>query len=174
MAPALLVTMVMAMQIVFLLIGQYTVLSHVQPGIGNWVEITGMIDLSRLKDLILSHNNSERGRFIMRLWDLYATDLQSSISSKFNLSDTEITRMYSNRMRTGRSLTVSRSLLPGGVSALRGVCLLPGGSGPRGGVCSRGVVCLLRGCVSALRGVSAPGGGGCSWGRGGVWYPSMY
>ena len=79
MAPALLVTMVMAMQIVFFLIGQYTVLSHVQPGIGNWVEITGMIDLSRLKDLILSHNNSERGQFIMKLWDLYATDLQSCI-----------------------------------------------------------------------------------------------
>ena len=34
-------TVVMAMQIVFLLIGQYTVLNHIQPGIGNWVEITG-------------------------------------------------------------------------------------------------------------------------------------
>ena len=62
--------------------------------------------------------------------------------------------MRSSRMRTGRSLTVCRSLLPGrGVSALGG-CLLRGVSAP-GGVCSRG--CLLRG-------VSAPGGvcsGGC-------------
>ena len=63
MAPALLVTMVMAMQIVFLLIGQYTVLSHIQPGIGNWVEITGMINLSTLRDLILSPEGSERGQF---------------------------------------------------------------------------------------------------------------
>ena len=43
MAPALLVTMVMASQIVFLLIGQYTILSKVQPGIGNWIEITGRV-----------------------------------------------------------------------------------------------------------------------------------
>ena len=48
-----------------------------------------------------------------------------------------VTRMHSSRMRTGRSLTVCCSLLPGG-------CLLPGGG------------CLLRG-VSALGG-SAPGG----------------
>lgn len=41
MASALLVTLVMSMQIVFLLIGQYTVLSAVHPGVGNWVEITG-------------------------------------------------------------------------------------------------------------------------------------
>ena len=40
------------------------------------------------------------------------------------------TKMHSSRMRTGRSLTVCRSLLSvsfgGGVSAPRG-CLLPGG-----------------------------------------------
>ena len=94
-------------------------------------------------------------------------------------------------MRTGRSLTVCRSLLPGGVCSRevcsgggvcswKGVCfrglsvprggLLQGGSAP-GGVCSLG--CLLLGgvCsrgVSALGG-SAPGacllpGGVCSWG----------
>ena len=165
MAPALLVTMVMAMQIVFLLIGQYTLLSHVQPGIGNWIEITGMIDLSTLKDLILSHNNSERGRFIMRLWDLYAADLQSSISSKLNLSDTEITRMHSSRMRTGRSLTVSRSLLPGGC-LLWGCVSAPGWGGllPGGCLFPKGW-CVCSGGMSALGGVSAPGG---------VWYPSMH
>ena len=45
------------------------------------------------------------------------------------------TRMHSSRTRTGRSLTVFRSLL------LRGGCLLPGGGCLLlgGGVCSRGV-----------------------------------
>ena len=52
------------------------------------------------------------------------------------------TRMHSSRMRTGRSLTVCWSLLPGGVSA-------PGrGSAPRG-VCSQG---------GLLRGGLLPGG----------------
>ena len=37
----LVVTLAVAMQIVFLLIGQYTVLSDIQPGIGNWVELFG-------------------------------------------------------------------------------------------------------------------------------------
>ena len=37
-----LLTLAFAMQIVFLLIAQYTVLSHINPGVGNWVEITGM------------------------------------------------------------------------------------------------------------------------------------
>ena len=53
--------------------------------------------------------------------------------------------MHSSRMRTGRSLTVCRSLLPGG-------CLLRGGW------------CLLLGGVSAPGG-SVPGGGG---------HPSMH
>ena len=55
----------------------------------------------------------------------------------------DLTRMHSSRMRTGRSLTVCWSLLPGGVSAPGGVC--SGGSAPggvsaprRGGVCSGG------------------------------------
>ena len=69
-----------------------------------------------------------------------------------------ITRMHSSRMHTGRSLTVCRSLLPGGgevsapggVSALWGVC--SGGCLVWGGVCSRGV------CVCSW-GMSAPGGG---------------
>ena len=79
-------------------------------------------------------------------------------------------------MRTGRSLTVSRSLLPGGVCLqggllwggvsapggclLLGGCLLPGGS-------ALGAVCLQWGCL-LLGGVSAPGGvclgGVCSGG----------
>ena len=66
--------------------------------------------------------------------------------------------MHSSRMRTGRSLTLCQSLLPGGV-----VC--SGGSGP-GGVSGPGG-CLLGGrCL--LLGVSAPGGGlgVCSLGGG--------
>ena len=67
---------------------------------------------------------------------------------------TSYTRMRSSRMRTGRSLTVCWSLLPGGVSAT-------GGSGPRGGVCYRG---------GLVPGVSAPGGGLVpgGWSRGGL------
>ena len=66
---------------------------------------------------------------------------------------TEKTRMHSSRMRTGRSLTVCRSLILG-VG-----CLLLWGVSALGGVHSGG--CPLRG-VSAPRGpgdVSAPGGG---------------
>ena len=55
-----------------------------------------------------------------------------------------ITRMHSSRMPTGRSLTVCCRLLPGGV----GVCLVPGGVLPDGGV--------------------LPGPGGSAWSQGGV------
>ena len=76
--------------------------------------------------------------------------------------------MHSSRMRTGRSLTVCWSLLPGGMSApggcvcsrggvwSRGECLLLGGLFPgecgRGGLV-RGLGCLLPGGISqhALR-----------------------
>ena len=76
------------------------------------------------------------------------------------------TRMHSSRMRTGRSLTVCWSLLPGGCLLRRGACS-GGGSAP--------------GRVPALEG-SAPGGlllgGVCSGGGGcllpGGWYPSMH
>ena len=70
--------------------------------------------------------------------------------------------MHSSRMRTGRSLTICCSLLPGrggsawsgggGVCLVRGGCCLPG---PRGGVC-------------LVRGVSAWSWGGCLPGPGGV------
>ena len=75
-------------------------------------------------------------------------------------------------MRTGRSLTVCRSLLRGGgVSAPRGVCSrgvsAPGGvSALEGGVCSRGVSApggVYSGGWCLLWGVSAPRGGVCSW-----------
>ena len=75
--------------------------------------------------------------------------------------------MQSSRMRTDRSLTVCRSLLPGGG------CLLWEGSAP-GGVSALGRCLLLGGVcsggstpggVSASRGVSAPRGV-CSWGGG--------
>ena len=65
--------------------------------------------------------------------------------------------MHSSRMRTGRSLTVSRSLLPGegGCLLQGGLCLLPGGLLPGG--------CLLGGALGFCfwGGVSAPSGGGC-------------
>ena len=78
--------------------------------------------------------------------------------------------MHYSRMRTGHSLNVCRSQLPGGgVSAPRGVCLLPGGVSTPGGVCSRGG--LLRGGVCSqggglLQGGLLQGGGGLL--RGGV------
>ena len=57
--------------------------------------------------------------------------------------------MHSSRMRTGRSLTVCSSLLPGGVCS-RGVSALGGGGSAPGGICSQG--------VSAPRGSPCPGG----------------
>ncbi len=45
MTTPLLVTFGMSLQVVFLLIGQYTVLSDIQPGVGNWVEITGLFNI---------------------------------------------------------------------------------------------------------------------------------
>ena len=89
-----------------------------------------------------------------------------------------LTRIHSSRMRTGRSLTVCRSLLLG-VSALgvcvcssgcvcSGGCLLPGVVSAWGHVCSGGLVCsgacLLWGGVYSQGGVSALGG----------WHPSMH
>ena len=72
------------------------------------------------------------------------------------------TRMHSSRMRTGCSLTVCHSLLPGGGICSRGGvcsggvcswgvsapggCLLPGGVYSQGGVCSWGCL-LLGGCL---------------------------
>ena len=82
------------------------------------------------------------------------------------------TRMHSSRMRTGRSLTVCCSLLPGGWGGLPPGGLLLGG-GWSGGVCLRGGVVpglggLLRGGCLVRRGglppggvVPGPGGGVC-------------
>ena len=69
------------------------------------------------------------------------------------------TRMHSSRKRTGRSLTVFRSLQPGG----------GGVPGPGGGVyLVPGGVYLVGGGVYLVRGgVPGPGGGGCTWSRGG-------
>ena len=84
--------------------------------------------------------------------------------------------MHSSRMRTGRSLTICRSLLPEGGVCSEG-CLLPGGVCSWGAVCSQGGLlpggCLLQGVsasggylllggVSAPGGLSASGGGVCS------------
>ena len=81
--------------------------------------------------------------------------------SLFPLLHIQNTRMHSSRMRTGRPLTVSRSLLPGGVWSRgwvvwSGGCLVQG-VWSREGVCSGGV-CSGEG-VSALGG-SGPGGSG--------------
>ena len=65
--------------------------------------------------------------------------------------------MHSSRMRTGRSLTVFRSLQPGGGTCLGGY--LPGGEG--GGTCPGG---YLPGGVPAQGGWYLPGGGTCPGG----------
>ena len=84
--------------------------------------------------------------------------------------------MHSSRMRTGRALTVSPSMLCAGggctwsgrVPGLGGVYLVPGGvPGPGGCTCSRGVYLVLGGCTwsggaPGPRG-GVPGPGGCAW-----------
>ena len=90
--------------------------------------------------------------------------------SNFYRKDLQETRMHSSGMRTGRSLTVCCSLLPGvggldmGGWGVGGVCLVRGVG--VGGVCLvRGVggVCLVRGVGSAWSwGGCLPGPGGFS------------
>ena len=86
--------------------------------------------------------------------------------------------MHSSRMRTGRSLTVCCSLLPGGgVPGLwggcawsPGGCLVPGGGVPGPGEGGGGVP--GPGCLVWGGGVPGPGGicsgGVCAWSRGGI------
>ena len=77
--------------------------------------------------------------------------------------------MHSSRMRTGRSLTVCCSLLPGGVCLVPGGgggFSLPGGSGPRG----RGSG--PRGGLPGPEGGCLPGPGGVLLGPGGVVLPA--
>ena len=84
------------------------------------------------------------------------------------------TRMHSSRMRTGRSLTVFRSLQPGGggtwsrggVPGPGGCTWSRGGCTWSGGVPGPGGVYLVRGCTWSWGGV--PGPGGCTWSWGGV------
>ena len=86
--------------------------------------------------------------------------------------------MHSSRMRTGRSLTVCCSLLPGGGG---GVCLvwgevvsawsggvLPAWGGPP---CSGGSPCSWGGCLPGPGG-SACSGGGSAWSQGGGVHPA--
>ena len=96
----------------------------------------------------------ESSRLISATLFLFTVDQQEP-----NLNVLE-TRMHSSRMRTGRSLTVCCSLLPGGGV----VCLVRGGVLPAGGVClvqggvlPAGEVCLVRGGVCLVL-----GGEGCS------------
>ena len=96
-----------------------------------------------------------------------------------------VTRMHSSRMRTGRSLTVCCSLVPGGVCLFRGVSGWSGGGllgGGGGGVSAwSGGVCLLQGGLPApgvclvWGGLPGPGGsalvclpGGSAWSQGGL------
>ena len=74
-----------------------------------------------------------------------------------------LTRMHSSRMRTGRSLTVCCSLLPGGGFSLvlegvllgpGGVCLVQGGFSMPGGVCLVGGVSMPEGGLPGPRGGS--------------------
>ena len=107
----------------------------------------------------------------------FSTVKQLSFPRMFSLNSVT-TRMHSSRMRTGRLLTVFRSLLFRGGCLVRGVpawsqggclvwgvsglgdsCLVPGGSGS-GGVWSWGGVSGPWGCLVR--------GGVWSWGRG-VW-----
>ena len=93
---------------------------------------------------------------------------------------TGVTRMHSSRMRTSQSLTIFRSLQPGGVYLVwGGVPGLGGVPGPGGGVPGPGGCTWSRGCTWSWGvylvpgGVPGPGGvylvpGGCTWSWGGV------
>ena len=76
--------------------------------------------------------------------------------------------MHSSRMRTGRSLTVCWSLLPGGGSRCGGCLPGPGGSGWGGSPWSQGGVLPARGCVCLVLGGCLPGPGGVCLVRGGL------
>ena len=71
---------------------------------------------------------------------------QYSLKQSFRSKNISRTRMHSSRMRTGRSLTVCRSLLPGRCVSV-----------PGGGVWSPGRCLIL---VGVWSGVSVPRGGG--------------
>ena len=72
--------------------------------------------------------------------------------------------MHSSRMRTGRSLTVCRSLLPGGGGCVGVVCLLRGGLHWGVSASWGDGVCLLGRCVCSGGGVCSGEGGVCSGG----------
>ena len=81
--------------------------------------------------------------------------------------------MHSSRMRTGRSYTICRSLLPGGWGGGGGgVCAWLGGggvSGPGGGVC----LFWGGGVPGPGDGVSGLGGWWCAWSGGGGGVPGL-
>ena len=92
--------------------------------------------------LTLSGSNGQRIKFVLTSFHCRLHTYRTKAKAK----QIKETRMHSSRMRTGRSLTAYRSLLPGGggVSARGGVCSQEGGV-CSGGVCSGG--CLLGGVV---------------------------
>ena len=105
---------------------------------------------------------SEKGRRFQM--DSYRINVDDYIAQR---QRSKKTRMHSSIMRTGPSLTICRSLLPGegGCLLLGAVCLLPRGVSASGGcVCSGGGGLLLGGGllwgVSALGGVHSGGGVG--------------
>ena len=96
-----------------------------------------------------------------KAWNLNLSQLEDHPLIKYTKQFDCLTRMHSRRMCTGRSLTICRSVLPGGLC-------FPWGCFP-GGVCFPGV------CAS--RGVCFPGEGVCFPGEGGVLpggYPSIH
>ena len=98
------------------------------------------------------------GYFEMRRWKT----LHDNIDGKRKVSFTP-TRMHSSRMRTGRSLTVCCSVLPGGV------LLGPRGGSPwSGGYAWSGGVLPVQGGMPGPGGFSLVQGGWSAWSWGGL------
>ena len=85
-------------------------------------------------------------------------------NSCYRSQDNYVTRMHSSRMRTGRSLTVCCSLLPGGGVPGPGGCLVWGSAWSRGVPSPRGEGGLPAGgggCLPGMGGCLVPGGSPC-------------
>ncbi len=92
------VALAMAMNIIFLLIGQYTVLSDIAPGIGNWEEIFGkLISFQGTVEIAFSEKRSNEtnvlfpgaglvlaGAVVMPIWKVTKAKLTKSRDSPTN------------------------------------------------------------------------------------------
>ena len=100
-------------------------------------------------------NQTFQSKFsLFRLESWVLNKLHTSLES---FKKTRQNKLHSSRMRTARALTVSHSMLAGGVWSRGGVSGPRGGLLPMGWVSAPGGVCLLGGGVSAPGGVSGPG-----------------